>query len=171
MNEVRIQNRTEELTATADARGRGLDSFGRRAWRESFDLLSAADRETPLSAEDLERLATAASLIGQDDTSVDIWARAHQEFLDRGDTERAARCAFWLAFQLLTARKTARGEKVRRPCSADDVRRFRVVKAKAAVSLRRAAACPPPVLSSPPLPVPILVCRPRPIELKLRRAA
>ncbi len=98
-----------ELSATAHALGRGRDSFGRRAWRESFDLLSAADGETPLSAEDLERLATAASLIGQDDTSVDIWARAHQEFLDRGDTERAARCAFWLAFQLLTARKTARG--------------------------------------------------------------
>ena len=68
--------------------------------------LSAADREAPLEPEDLERLATAAYLSGKD--SDDIWARAHHGFLDRGDREQAARCAFWLAFGLLDRGDLAR---------------------------------------------------------------
>jgi DNA-binding CsgD family transcriptional regulator len=93
----------------AEALDRGHEAFGRRAWRESFEYLSIADREAPLGAEDLERLAAAASLIGRDEFSIEIWARAHHAFLDRGDTERAARCACWVAFQLLTTGKRARG--------------------------------------------------------------
>jgi DNA-binding CsgD family transcriptional regulator len=54
-----------------------------------------------LQAEDLERLATAAYLMGRDDESEDLRARSHQAFLDRGDREHAARSAFWLAFGLL----------------------------------------------------------------------
>ena len=53
-----------------------------------------------LQAEDLEQLATAAYLGGRDEESEDLRARAHQAFLDRGDRERAARSAFWLAFAL-----------------------------------------------------------------------
>jgi hypothetical protein len=51
--------------------------------------------------DDLERLATAAYLIGRDDEAVAIWARAHQELITRGHRERAERSAFWLAFGLL----------------------------------------------------------------------
>jgi DNA-binding CsgD family transcriptional regulator len=94
---------------TTEALGRAREAFDRRAWRESFDYLSIADGETPLDAEDLERLAAAASLIGRDEFSVEIWTRAHQAFLDRGDIDRAARCACWVAFQLLITGKTARG--------------------------------------------------------------
>ena len=54
-----------------------------------------------LQAEDLERLATAAYLKGRDEESEDFRARAHRAFLDRGDRERAAWSAFWLAFGLL----------------------------------------------------------------------
>jgi DNA-binding CsgD family transcriptional regulator/tetratricopeptide (TPR) repeat protein len=78
----------------------GRDSFRQAAWEQSYRLLEAVDRDTPLQAEDLERLATAAYLIGRDDESEAAWARAHQEFLDRGDREGAARSAFWLAFGL-----------------------------------------------------------------------
>ena len=42
-------------------------------------------------------LATAAYLVGKDNDSADVWARAHHECLRRGDGVRAARCAFWLA--------------------------------------------------------------------------
>jgi hypothetical protein len=60
---------------TADTLDRGRESFGRRAWADAFVKLSAADRETPLAPEDLERFATAASLVGRDADSDDIWAR------------------------------------------------------------------------------------------------
>jgi hypothetical protein len=62
--------------------------------------LSAADRQTELRATDLERLATAAGLLGQDAKSADFLARAYHDHLGAGAVERAARCAFWLAFWL-----------------------------------------------------------------------
>jgi DNA-binding CsgD family transcriptional regulator/tetratricopeptide (TPR) repeat protein len=93
----------------ADALDRGRGAFGRRAWADAYSGLSAADRESPLEAEDLERLATAAYLTGRDDDGADAGARAHQEFLRRGSLERAARCAFWLGFTLLHRGELARG--------------------------------------------------------------
>jgi hypothetical protein len=92
----------------ADSLDRGQESFGRQAWAETYDHLSQAGRATPLDPEDLERLATVAYLIGRDDESSDVWARAHHAFLERGYAERAARCAFWLAFGLLQRRESAR---------------------------------------------------------------
>jgi DNA-binding CsgD family transcriptional regulator len=81
------------------ARGRQL--FEQRAWSEAYRLLEAYDGETPLDPEDLERLATAAFLIGRDEESEAFRARAHQIFLSRGDMEGAAGSALWLAFGLL----------------------------------------------------------------------
>ena len=80
---------------------RGRKSFEQRAWAESYRLLQAADRDAPLDAEDLERLAIAAHLVGRDDECETVTARAHQAFLDRGDREGAARAAFWLGFSLM----------------------------------------------------------------------
>ena len=48
---------------------RGRKSFEQRAWSDSHRLLTAADRDGPLEPEDLERLATAAYLLGRDDES------------------------------------------------------------------------------------------------------
>jgi DNA-binding CsgD family transcriptional regulator len=93
----------------ADALDQGRGSFGRQAWADAYARLSAADRETPLEPEDLERLATAAYLVGRDDDCAEILARAHHEFLSRGSAERAVRCAFWLAFGLLNRGEFARG--------------------------------------------------------------
>lgn len=94
---------------TAEALARGRECFARRAWADAFAELSAADREAPLEPEDLERLATAAYLIGSDDDSVEVWERAHRELLSRGDVMRAARCAGWLVFVLLNGGEFARG--------------------------------------------------------------
>ena len=85
--------------AQALERGRAL--FARNVWAESYRLLHAADCDAPLDAEDLERLAIAAYLVGRDDDCETFTARAHQTFLDRGDCEGAARAAFWLGFALL----------------------------------------------------------------------
>jgi len=83
------------------ALGLARRSFERKAWGESYRLFEAADREASLEPEDLERLATAAHLMGRDSESEALRARAHQTCLDQGDHEGAARSASWLAFGLL----------------------------------------------------------------------
>jgi ATP/maltotriose-dependent transcriptional regulator MalT len=85
-----------------DARSleRARKSFEQRSWAESYRLFEAADRKAPLEPEDLERLATAAYLMGREDESEAFWERAHRAFLERGDREGAARTACWLAMGL-----------------------------------------------------------------------
>jgi ATP/maltotriose-dependent transcriptional regulator MalT len=87
--------------ATAEMLDRGRRSFATRAWAEAFAQLSAADRESPLDPEDLQRLAVAAYLVGRDGDSAGLWARAYHESTTRGEAAGAARCAFWLGFDLL----------------------------------------------------------------------
>ena len=94
-----------QLTA---ALSRGRDAYRRRAWSEGCAQLSAADREAPLEAEDLERLAIAATLLGRSAESEDAWARAHQQLLQRGHPERAARAALLLALDLIERNEQAR---------------------------------------------------------------
>jgi DNA-binding CsgD family transcriptional regulator len=94
--------------ATADDLNRGRDAFLHRKWTDAYMLLAAADRDTPLHPDDLERFAAAAYLIGKDAESTEIWTRAHQEFLGLGGVARAARCAFWLAFALMQHGERAR---------------------------------------------------------------
>jgi DNA-binding CsgD family transcriptional regulator len=93
----------------AEARAHGRECFDRRAWADAFAELSAADGEAPLEPEDLERLATAAYLLGRDEDSVQVWERAHHELLRRGDEERAAGCAGWMVFVLMNGGEFARG--------------------------------------------------------------
>ena len=79
----------------------GRAAFGRQAWRDAYSQLSAADREAPLQLDDLERMALAAYLLGRDQDSIDIWARAHHECVRLADPAGAARCALRLGTQLL----------------------------------------------------------------------
>jgi DNA-binding CsgD family transcriptional regulator len=80
---------------------RGRESFRRRAWRDAHTQLAEADRDTQLGIDDLERLAEAAYLAGEDAVSTDVWVRAHQECVRTGDAARAVRCAFWLVLGLV----------------------------------------------------------------------
>jgi DNA-binding NarL/FixJ family response regulator len=82
----------------------------RQAWSEAYLQLCASEDETALAADDLERLATAAYLLGKDVESDAIWARAHHDYLEQGKVARAARCAFWLALGIMTG---GRGEMAR----------------------------------------------------------
>lgn len=88
------------MTAVSDLE-RGRTAFEDSDWTEAYGRLSAADRAEPLGPEDLEALATTAHLTGRTDVCVDVWTRGHQEYLKRGDNERAAGCAYWLAFTLV----------------------------------------------------------------------
>src|SRR5687768_14360706 len=81
----------------AKALDRGRESFARGAWGDAFAQLTGADREESLTVDDLERLAVSAYMVGRDNDCADIWMRAHQESLHRGEVTRAARCAFWQA--------------------------------------------------------------------------
>jgi hypothetical protein len=78
----------------ADATDRGRAAFARGAWGEAYALLSAADTDTGLDLEDLQRLGAVAYLVGRDEEAVDVWGRAHRQGLQVGDIRRAAGCAF-----------------------------------------------------------------------------
>jgi DNA-binding CsgD family transcriptional regulator len=88
------------MTGTMEALARGRDAFEREAWTEAYQQLTAADGTAPLEPEDLDRLATAAFLVGEDTACIDALTRAHQGFLERGHPIRAARSAVWLAFTM-----------------------------------------------------------------------
>ena len=87
----------------------GREAFERLAWADAHRLLSAADAEEPLRPDDLRRLATAAYLIGKEESSATVWERAYQGFLVAGDTAASVRCAFWLGLGLLQRGEPARG--------------------------------------------------------------
>jgi ATP/maltotriose-dependent transcriptional regulator MalT len=79
---------------------RGRTSFERRAWLDAYTALWEADRLEPLSATDLDLLATSASLLGRMDDYLTVLERAHLAHLERGDNLAAARAAGWLGMTL-----------------------------------------------------------------------
>ena len=90
-----------------DSVDQGRTEFESRQWRAAYEQLAAADRASPLGPEDLERLAIAASLLGLLPEAVACWTRAHQAFVARAESRRAARCAFWLAYGLMDQGESA----------------------------------------------------------------
>ena len=98
------------MQEAAELVSRGREAFGRRAWRDAFGSLSRADQVAVLGAGELELLATSAYMLGRDGEHVRALERAHQAYLDAGETARAVRCAYWIGHNLML-----RGEKVLRP--------------------------------------------------------
>jgi DNA-binding CsgD family transcriptional regulator len=96
--------------ATADRIiGGARRSYRQRAWGDAYDQLSAADRQGSLGADDLDRLAMAAFLIGRVDVATEVWGRAQRAFVVRGEIARGVRCAFWLGLVLAQWGEHARG--------------------------------------------------------------
>jgi DNA-binding CsgD family transcriptional regulator len=89
----------------ADNRDLARGAAGGRNWQAEYEELSARDRRIALAPEELERLAIAAYLAGHEARSIDIHTRAHNLALENGETRRAARAAFWIAFALIGARE------------------------------------------------------------------
>src|SRR5688572_14171779 len=94
---------------TVDAVREGRACFERQAWRDAHERLAAADVDSRLEAEDLERLAACAHMLGNDAECTDLWERAHHAYQLRGDVERAALCAFRIGFDLVGKGMTAQG--------------------------------------------------------------
>lgn len=87
------------MSATRDLE-RGRKAYERRAWRDAYAALSAADAVSPLPPDDLELLASAASMVGRMDEYAELLERAHHAHLESGEDLRAARAAFWLGMNL-----------------------------------------------------------------------
>lgn len=94
------------------------EAFAERAWAVAYRLLSQLPRGD-LTHADLDRLAVAAYLIGEDDEAVAAWEEAYRRHAAAAERAEAARCAFWAAFCLMMRGQTAhasgwlsRGESV-----------------------------------------------------------
>jgi ATP/maltotriose-dependent transcriptional regulator MalT len=79
---------------------RGRESYARRAWVDAYESLARADQAAPLEVEDLELLATSASMVGRMDEYLAMLERVHHAHVAAGEGLRAARAAFWLGMNL-----------------------------------------------------------------------
>jgi DNA-binding NarL/FixJ family response regulator len=87
---------------------RGRQAWADAAWVNASAHLSRADEVAPLEPADLELLATAFYMLGNDGAYAACLERAHQAYLAAGNTRRAVRCAFWIGHNRLF-----RGDPVR----------------------------------------------------------
>jgi hypothetical protein len=87
---------------------RGRQAWADAAWLDASAHLSLADEVVPLEPADLELLATASYMLGNDAAYAACLERAHQAYLAAGNTRRAVRCAFWIGHNRLF-----RGDPVR----------------------------------------------------------
>jgi ATP/maltotriose-dependent transcriptional regulator MalT len=83
----------------------GLLAHARRAtsqqsWLEAREAFARADRDGPLDAEDLELWATTLLMLAEDEAAVATLERAHERYLERGETVRAVRAAIWIGMNL-----------------------------------------------------------------------
>lgn len=87
----------------------GRRAFDRREWPEAYRFLSSAAGEEQLAAEDLERLAVAAYLVGHEQDSTTAWVDAHRGYLGQDEPAAAALVLFWLGVTLLLRGASAQG--------------------------------------------------------------
>jgi class 3 adenylate cyclase len=85
------------LAGAASSLDAGREAISRHAWSEAFELLSGADAENGLSAEDLGGLAEAAWWTGRLDACIAARERAHSLHMESGARGRAAKVAMDLA--------------------------------------------------------------------------
>jgi DNA-binding CsgD family transcriptional regulator len=90
-----------EASATSADLEQARRHHAARAWALAYDTFKAAERAAELCAEDLERLAQAAYLVGRDDDYLAALERAHHAHLEQGRRLQSVRCAFWLGLRLL----------------------------------------------------------------------
>ena len=92
-----------------NALGAGREAVRRHAWREAFELLSAADQAGGLNADDLEGLAEAAWWSGRANACIGARERAYSLHLEAGRRRRAALLALALAKGQFEQRASAVG--------------------------------------------------------------
>jgi DNA-binding CsgD family transcriptional regulator len=78
----------------------GRDCYARRAWREAYEALTAADRSAALDARDVELLATSAFMLGREREYRELLERAYRGHLEAEERLAAVRCAYWIGVTL-----------------------------------------------------------------------
>ncbi len=101
MSETHMDHSKVLATDVNDVLRRAHECYERRAWKAAHDAFRCADRQQALNANDLERLALSAYLLGRDDEYLDALDRAHRAFIENDDCLRASHCAFWYGLRLL----------------------------------------------------------------------
>ena len=97
---ARGDSEAARATPSADTLARGRRFYDARAWLQAHETLARADEDGPLSAEDLELLATSAYMLGRDDEWMRDLERAHHLYVAAEKPLRAARCALWIGINL-----------------------------------------------------------------------
>ena len=92
---------------TSTAADLGRTAYAERRWQDAFEQLARAEQENGLAADDLQRLGTAALLVGRFEEGIDRLGRAHEDYVLLGDLRAAARCAAWLGMHLMSAGERA----------------------------------------------------------------
>lgn len=90
----------EAASRGGEALERGRLAHAAGAWSAACEAFRAADAGHTLGPPDLEALAEAAFLVGQEDEAIAVLVRAHQAWLATEQRTRAIRPAFWLALIL-----------------------------------------------------------------------
>ncbi len=97
------------IMVSSDRIDRARAAFDHQQWAGAVVELTASDQIAPLEVDDLERLATAYYLVGQDANAVAAWIRLHHLCADRRNLDQAARWAFWLSLSHFLAGEPAHG--------------------------------------------------------------
>ena len=95
------------MNAVAEVQ-RGREHFAHRAWGDAYAALSAADQQAPLTPDDLDRMATAAYMLGRHEEYFDALGRAHRAHLDAGEGLLASHSALWIGVTLAQEGEMAR---------------------------------------------------------------
>jgi tetratricopeptide (TPR) repeat protein len=88
--------------------GQARELHAQSRWTEAYAQFSAADRAERLDAEDLERYAEAAQILGRGDEAIRLLRRAFNTRIDAGELDRAMTSAFWLWQALIINTEFAR---------------------------------------------------------------
>jgi DNA-binding NarL/FixJ family response regulator len=80
---------------------RGRQAHANAEWVDASAHLSRADEAMALGPADLELLATASYMLGDDAAYAACLERAHHAYLAAGNERRAVRCAFWIGHNRL----------------------------------------------------------------------
>lgn len=121
---------------------RAREAFLRRAWGEAYAALTGLDPDR-IDPDDLERLAVAAYLVGEEHVSRDAWERAYAVHAMAADAEPAARCAVWMGVVLFLQGDTsqaggwlARAEHQAADAPSGAAERFRLIAGNLRALLR-----------------------------------
>jgi DNA-binding CsgD family transcriptional regulator len=88
---------------------RGRTAYDARAWSDAAEALARAEASGGLSARDLELLATAVYMLGDEEENYVVLERAHHAWIEAGEPRRAALDAFWIGVQLMLRGELGRG--------------------------------------------------------------